>query len=196
MSLIIILSVFILLVFWIIKQESKLSIMNIISFIFIGIGFHYIAFISHGFTDFFISTEKSYELVAHSFDDMPLIYMIIAVAVMGPVIEEFVCRKLIQTYLHSKFNPTITIILQAIIFGLAHFNSHMFIHTFVLGILFGLFYYKYKSISIPIILHISVNLSAVVFDEILLYEPPVIFYAIFLFIGLYSLKIQNKKITA
>jgi membrane protease YdiL (CAAX protease family) len=194
MSLIIILSVFILLVFWIIKQESKLSIMNIISFIFIGIGFHYIAFISHGFTDFFISTEKSYALITPLSDD-PLIYLIIGTAVMTPVIEEFICRKLIQTYLHSKFNPTITIILQAIIFGLAHLNLYLFIHAFPVGIILGLFYYKYKSISIPIILHISANLSAVVADVILLHEPPIIFSAIFLFIGLYSLKKQNKKIT-
>ncbi|MEA1974111.1 MAG: CPBP family intramembrane glutamic endopeptidase [Bacillota bacterium] len=193
MNLIIILSLFILLVFYIIKQESELSIMKIISFIFIGMGLQYIALISHKVINFFISTEKSYQLIAHQFDDIPLIVLVISVVVMGPIIEEFIFRKLIQTWLHSKFNPTITIIIQALIFGLSHSNFYMFIHTFVLGIIFGLFYYKYKSISIPIILHISLNLSAVIFNEILLYKIPTVFFAILLFIGLYSLKIQSGK---
>lgn len=96
----------------------------------------------------------------------------IVVAVIGPILEEIIFRKIIFGSLHKRFNFFVAALLSGLAFALVHFDfKHIFVY-FVIALTFSFLYVKTKRLIVPIVAHVSMNsfvlLIQVVFaDEIM-----------------------------
>lgn len=82
---------------------------------------------------------------------------ILAIVVFGPILEEFVFRRVIFGSLVQTTNFWIAGIVSAIFFALIHFDfSHILLYT-ICGLIFAFLYHKTKRIWTSIIAHIMLN---------------------------------------
>ena len=89
---------------------------------------------------------------------------LLAILVIAPVIEEFVFRGLLLTYLKQKMGRWGAIILSATIFALFHYapqqkasNFSLFFSLFPLAFFLGFLYERQRSLIAPIALHMTFN---------------------------------------
>lgn len=78
---------------------------------------------------------------------------IMAVCILAPLCEEFVCRGIILRGLAYNLNPTKAILWSSLIFAVLHMNPWQAIPAFILGMFIGWVYYKTHSIWSAIFLH-------------------------------------------
>lgn len=89
------------------------------------------------------------------------LFMIIP-AVIAPILEEIIFRKIIFGSLYRKTNFFIAAILSAGIFGIIHGEpEHLLIYT-SMGFVFAFLYVKTKRIIVPILVHMTLNSITVV----------------------------------
>lgn len=104
--------------------------------------------------------EDIYKIFQSSFE-MMLDYKIagfIMICLFAPIFEEIIFRGIIlKGMLNFKVNPTIAILINGFVFGMAHMNPWQFIGAGLLGIIFGIVYYRTKSLFLPILLHFLNN---------------------------------------
>ncbi|MBR5295151.1 MAG: aminoacyl-tRNA hydrolase [Clostridia bacterium] len=84
---------------------------------------------------------------------------ILYVCILGPIVEETLCRGLIQKNLEKTLRPFSAIFLSALIFSLIHGNLYQIVFTLPLGLVMGYFSYRFDSILPTIALHICFNAS-------------------------------------
>lgn len=88
---------------------------------------------------------------------------IIAIAVLGPVCEELLFRAGIEgVMLKRGVNPWVAIIVSAVIFGAIHLNPGQLLPATLGGVMFGILYWKTRSVIPGIICHVVNNSLAVV----------------------------------
>lgn len=104
--------------------------------------------------------EEIYKIFQNSFE-MMLDYKVagfIMVCILAPVFEEIIFRGIIlKGMLNFNIKPTIAILINGFVFGCAHMNPWQFIGAGILGIIFGIVYYRTKSLFLPILLHFLNN---------------------------------------
>lgn len=83
---------------------------------------------------------------------------LIIIIVVAPIYEEIIFRRIIFGYLKENYNIVCAVIVQALIFGLAHGNIVQGIYTFILGVAFALIYIYCDSLVGSMILHGVCNL--------------------------------------
>lgn len=85
----------------------------------------------------------------------------IAVSVMAPLAEEVLCRGIILR-LAERVSPRFWVanIIQALAFGILHGNIVQGIYAFLLGLVLGYLYGKYRNIWLCMLLHGAMNLSS------------------------------------
>ena len=81
---------------------------------------------------------------------------ILAIAIIGPVLEELLFRGAITKALLQQYNPTKGILISALLFGVFHINPAQILPAFLIGILLAWTYYK-----TCILMHILNNSLAV-----------------------------------
>ena len=84
----------------------------------------------------------------------------ITTVIMAPIFEEIMCRGLILGTLRKSMNKWVAIVLSALIFGVIHGNAIQIIYATALGILLGWIYTKTNSIFIPMLCHLTFNLTS------------------------------------
>lgn len=92
---------------------------------------------------------------------------IIVIAVIGPIMEEIVFRKIIFGTLLKKFDFTIAALVSSLIFGLAHLDPTFLLTYAALGFALAFLYYKTKRILVSIIAHASMNTFVVIMQVII-----------------------------
>ncbi|MBY0757131.1 CPBP family intramembrane metalloprotease [Clostridium sardiniense] len=97
------------------------------------------------------------------------IYTMISVTIIIPIFEEILFRGLIFDQLKRGFNVIVAIILQAIIFGLFHFNPVQTMYTIVLGIILGVIVTWSNSIIGSMIGHITYNIVGILVMPMIVY---------------------------
>src|SRR5699024_3699782 len=75
---------------------------------------------------------------------------IVSAAILGPILEEIIFRKILFGYLNEKFNVWIAAFVSSLIFGLVHMEMQTLIVYMVMGLVFAYIYWKTKRIIIPI----------------------------------------------
>ena len=90
---------------------------------------------------------------------------LIAVGILGPIVEEIIFRYGIQHNLYPV-NITYAILYSGCIFGLLHGNQVQIVYATLLGWLFGYIYYRTGSLMYTIFLHIGINSSSVIVNEL------------------------------
>ena len=78
---------------------------------------------------------------------------IIATCILAPLLEELLCRGMIQRGIARPHSPRSAILWSAFIFALIHLNPWQAIPAFALGLLFGWVYYRTGCLWLTIFLH-------------------------------------------
>lgn len=81
---------------------------------------------------------------------------LLIVGIIGPIIEEFMFRKLFIDRL-TPYGQGIAVFFPALLFGLFHANLYQFFYAFMVGVIFSYIYVKTGKISYTISLHIFIN---------------------------------------
>ena len=81
----------------------------------------------------------------------------LAVALMAPIVEEFIFRGLIMTRLSRAMPGWLAVVLSAAIFGACHGHPVWFSYAFALGLFFGFMDLKANSIWPSILGHMAFN---------------------------------------
>lgn len=82
---------------------------------------------------------------------------ILAIAIIGPVLEEILFRGAITKALLQQYNPTKAILISALLFGVFHINPAQILPAFLIGILLAWTYYKTGSLIPCILMHVLNN---------------------------------------
>lgn len=86
------------------------------------------------------------------------ILFFIAVAIIGPILEELVFRGIILGYMLKHKSERTAILFAALLFGLMHISPDQVFFTFWGGIFLGYTYLKSKNILVPIFFHALNNI--------------------------------------
>ena len=91
------------------------------------------------------------------------IWVTIRTTLLGPVIEEVFWRGYVQGTMARTFRPRTAVLGQALLFGLLHFFSPVLgmVKAFLMGLMFGAWRYKRKTLLPIIIMHVASNSVAV-----------------------------------
>lgn len=81
---------------------------------------------------------------------------ILAVVVVGPIVEEWLCRKQIIARVR-RYGERLAIVVSALIFALFHLNLYQFFYAFGLGLVLGYIYMRTSQLKYTIGLHIVIN---------------------------------------
>ena len=109
------------------------------------------------------STGSVDEIVTNS----PVWLTILVVVIIGPVVEEFIFRKILMDKL-GVYGDRLAIIVSSLCFGLIHGNVGQLFYAFIIGLLLGYVYSKTGRIIYPILLHVLVNFFGTVIPIITL----------------------------
>ena len=82
-----------------------------------------------------------------------------SIAILVPILEEIVFRRILIEILIKEVNPAIAIVISALVFGVLHGQPVQMLGATLLGLLFGWIYYQSKSILPSILIHIINNAS-------------------------------------
>ena len=96
------------------------------------------------------------------------VLMILNLLVIAPIAEELALRGIVYTRIEKNSNHIVAIIVSAVLFGLMHFMAGGIIlvaGTAIMGLVFGLLFYKYKSLWVCIIAHICANLPDFIYTK-------------------------------
>ncbi len=88
-----------------------------------------------------------------------LLLIIFSIYIGAPVFEEILFRGLVQKSLGQVLPMGIVIILQGILFGVAHMALTQSLFAIVYGIILGLIYHKTRNLTITILAHSIFNIS-------------------------------------
>lgn len=91
---------------------------------------------------------------------MPI--FILVVAIIGPILEEIVFRKVLFGTLNKKFNFVTAALASSLLFGLAHMELSFLLTYTAIGFLFAFLYWMTKRIFVSIIAHAAMNTFVVV----------------------------------
>ena len=87
---------------------------------------------------------------------------ILALAVVGPIVEELVFREAVQGYMHRNgVGPWMAIMISSLCFGIIHFNPAQVPFAFCIGLILGMIYYKTGSAVLTSLVHVFNNSMAV-----------------------------------
>ena len=96
-----------------------------------------------------------------------ILLRVLFVALIGPVIEELLFRKVLIDRMHV-FGGKLAVVMSALLFGLFHGNLSQFFYAFALGLVFGYLYLSTGKLRYSTALHILINtLGGVLAPELL-----------------------------
>ena len=96
-------------------------------------------------------------------NNIPVYIQIISSGLVGPIIEELIFRGIVYNKLKEFNKPMKSIIICSVFFGIVHFNIMEIIYAFGVSFLLIYLYEKTKSLVYPIVMHIFLNISAIIF---------------------------------
>lgn len=82
---------------------------------------------------------------------------IIAIVIVGPVLEEMLFRGAITTELLKHYSPKVAIVLSALMFGVFHINPAQILTATLMGLLLAWLFYRTRSLMPGILVHILNN---------------------------------------
>ena len=129
--------------------------------------------------DFVIEFFPSYKSVDEGVSSLnSSIVNIIFMVVLIPIFEEILFRGVIFNHLKENYKIGIAVILQALLFGIAHGNIFQGLYAFTVGIFLALIYMYCNSMYGNIIFHMIFNLFGTVIISMLQSMNDLIYYTV------------------
>lgn len=102
--------------------------------------------------------ESNNLLLNMSASPQGLLVVVVALLLAG-ICEEFTFRGFLQTALSSRYPSGVALFISSLAFGLFHFDPQgiYIISTFILGLLLGYIYHRWRSYVVSTIAHATVN---------------------------------------
>lgn len=86
--------------------------------------------------------------------------VLLVTVVAAPLTEEIMVRGVIYNDFKKATSVRVALLIQALVFGLIHGNIVQGTYAFILGLILGSIYHRYKTIWASILLHFSFNLTS------------------------------------
>ena len=93
------------------------------------------------------------------FGQMNGVFGFLSIVVAAPILEELIFRGVMLDGLLKRYSPMKSILVSAIMFGIVHLNPWQFVTALFIGILSGWVYYRTRSLTLSVIIHMAVNLN-------------------------------------
>ena len=141
------------------KERTKLSTKDFIIFFFIGEALMLIGSIIGNLLNEMVGAltgNLPENNIATIIEEVPMWLIVILMVIIGPIVEELICRKLIIDRL-SAWGDHIAILFSAVAFGLIHANLYQFFYAAFLGALLGYVYTRTRDVRYTILLHMLFN---------------------------------------
>lgn len=90
-----------------------------------------------------------------------IVSVVVSVCIVAPIFEEVLFRGLILGELKRAMPDGFAVVLQAVLFGLAHAVLAQSIFAMVYALILGALYLKVKNIAVVILAHVFFNISSV-----------------------------------
>ena len=118
------------------------------------------------FPEFINTMPVKQQRVFTSLGEVNPLLVIFTIGVISPLVEEVLFRGAIYNTLRVRINPTLAILLSALLFGAFHMNLFQGSYATILGLVIGIIIYKSGSLILPIIFHIVYNILVSIPDMI------------------------------
>ncbi len=142
-------------------QTLPLKTGNIILLVCLGLGSQFaISGAMSILQNFFVKLFEDYEKQINSLQEGSQIVVLLLVLIIAPVTEELIFRGVILHRTSRYLTFLGANLLQAVLFGIYHFNIVQGIYAAILGFVLGLVCKKFGTVLASIFLHIAVNLSS------------------------------------
>ncbi|MBU3189056.1 CPBP family intramembrane metalloprotease [Clostridium bowmanii] len=145
------------------RNEQKLKYhLNSMSFVFAAIMIIAFRLIFDNSLTLWVSKISMPDIINGAFEEISVspVIVILSAAVVAPIYEEIIFRGILLKGMAKKINPTIALVVSALLFGVVHFNSPQGINAFLLGLVIGFIYLTTQSIYLSIFAHFINNLLA------------------------------------
>lgn len=109
---------------------------------------------------FFPDLNESYQELSKSLLSGNSILAFVVTGFLAPIGEEYIFRGASLLLLEQGFAFWKANIIQAFLFGLYHMNIVQFLYAFVIGMILGLIYKKYRNLLACIWVHAVINILA------------------------------------
>ena len=86
-----------------------------------------------------------------------LAFMVFFGMLAAPIVEELLFRGFLQSAVRITCNKLQTVLISGFVFALIHWNAHVFLQIFILGLLLAYLFEKTGSLVAPITVHICHN---------------------------------------
>ncbi len=126
----------------------------------LGVGFTLFSCITSFFINKYFNTNSFNKAISPMLSSLS--WVIIYSSIIGPLCEEFVMRGIVLGGLLKKYSSKLSIVISSVIFGIIHMNPLQFITAFVMGLLLGTVYVKYKSLILCMIIHCVNNIMVAI----------------------------------
>ncbi|MCQ2494598.1 MAG: CPBP family intramembrane metalloprotease [Lachnospiraceae bacterium] len=150
-----------------IEQKHKFTGKHLFLFILISFGVMWVGNLVATLINMGVAAAANKEattVVSTLLSNSALWQNLIMVAIIAPILEEFLFRKLIIDKL-SRFGEGVAILVSAVMFGLYHGNIVQLIYAAMLGLVLGYVYSKTRKIHYTIIIHMLINFFSGVFGS-------------------------------
>lgn len=114
----------------------------------------------------------------------PILWVILTTSIVAPLFEEILMRGIVFNDFKKAVPLWLAIVIQALMFGLMHMNIIQGTYAFAIGVVFGLVYYRYRSIWVPIAMHFAFNTTSLILDALFPTADTLLFYGAMLLIGI------------
>lgn len=180
-------------------QFKKISLKDTVYISMLGFGITVVCLIIVGILiQVFPSYQQVSQQLQHSQNSIIVFFIVV---VFAPIFEEIFFRGFIFNHLRKNYNIILSVILQALVFGIAHLNIVQGIYAFVLGIMLALVYMYSKSILGSILVHFICNIfGSVIIPKISINYPMAMIVIIpigmicLIFAGIKMLKKSEKSL--
>jgi membrane protease YdiL (CAAX protease family) len=106
------------------------------------------------------AVESSYRLLAQASDPVEFVFVVITVALVPAICEEFLFRGLVQGSLEESFGGMWAAVVTGVVFGMYHLNPFSIVPLVALGVFFGYVVYRSGSLLLAITAHFFNNFVA------------------------------------
>jgi len=89
---------------------------------------------------------------------------LVGLGILVPLMEELLFRGLVYQRMKKYFSVTASILLAAAVFALYHGNMVQILFAFPMALVMLLAYEKWRSLAVPVVFHMAVNLSTVMLN--------------------------------
>ena len=109
--------------------------------------------------------SELYDTLLNSMETSLPVFVVIAIVIVGPILEELVFRGLVYRRTRDYFGFIPAVLVSATLFAVVHGNLQQGFVTFFCGIFMAMLYEHYGTLAAPLLFHFFNNLYAATLEE-------------------------------